>query len=90
MNKREGFRFAEPGAGSSDFNFQVGPTYVMTRKGWRRVSGWFGLRWRARQLAYRLTRWWRPRMVCTGVNRDDGFVTLTLQRWSWTRWRWLP
>lgn len=69
-------------------NFRIGDTYVMTRSGPRRVAGWFGVRYRVGQFVYGLTRWWRPRTVCSAIDVDAGSITLSEERWSWLRWRW--
>ena len=74
------------------YNFTRGQEFAITRAGFRPVRGWFGvwfgvwfrIRWRM----HRLTRWWRPRNVCTAVNPDAGVITMELERWSWLRWRW--
>lgn len=34
------------------------------------------------------TRWWRPRHVCSAVNRKQGSISIATERWSWRRWRW--
>lgn len=71
------------------YHFVVGDTFVMTNSGrWRRVAGLFGLWWLASQRLHWLTRWWRPRTVCSAVDQDAGVVTLAEERWSWRRWRW--
>lgn len=69
-------------------NFTVGDTYVLTSSGPRRVAGWFGVRYRIAQWAYRMTRWWRPRTVCSAIDREAGSITMTMETWSWLRWRW--
>lgn len=88
-------KWGEPGAGqftlanaSDTWNFKQGETYAFTTTGVRRVAGWFGLRWRARQWLIHKTRWWRPRMVCVAIDREQGIVSMALERWSWRRWRW--
>jgi hypothetical protein len=73
---------------SDTYNFTRGETYVMTASGVRRVTGWFGLRYRARQFVHGMTRWWRPRTVYSVVDRKVGAVTMQRQTWSWRRWRW--
>jgi hypothetical protein len=55
---------------------------------WRRLTGWRLLAYHLRQRAYRLTRWWRPRTVCSAIDRERGIVTMAHERWSWRRWRW--
>jgi hypothetical protein len=69
-------------------NFRVGDTYVMTRSGPRRVAGWFGVRYRVAQWAYGMTRWWRPRTVCSAIDVEAGSITIAYEEWSWRRWRW--
>ncbi len=69
-------------------NFRVGPTYVWTRRGVRRLTGWWAIEYKVRDFATRMTRWWRPRIVCSAVDRQHGRITLVMERWSWRRWRW--
>lgn len=38
----------------------------------------------------RVTRWWRPRTVVSAIDHERGSITMTTERWSWRRWRWLP
>jgi hypothetical protein len=82
------WRLAKPGAGESEFRLRRGPTFVWTRKGFRRVAGLFGVWIRIRDLAHRMTRWWRPRIVTSAVDAERGVITLSHERWSWRRWRW--
>lgn len=81
-------KFAEPGAGAAEYTFTKGPTYIWTRRGWRRRAKWWAFEYAVRDCLVRMTRWWRPRVVCTAIDRDRGMVTMSLQRWSWRRWRW--
>jgi hypothetical protein len=67
-------------------SFTVGDTYVMGRRG--RVAGWFGVRYRVTMWAYSMTRWWRPRTVCSAIDREAGSITMAYETWSWRRWRW--
>lgn len=67
-------------------NFRVGVEYVFEHG--RRLMGWRLRWWRIRQHAIRCTRWWRPRTVCSAIDREAGAVTMVNERWSWRRWRW--
>lgn len=69
-------------------NFVVGDTYAMTRRGPRLITGWWAFEFKIRGFASRMTHWWRPRTVCSAIDRDAGSITLTEERWSWRRWRW--
>jgi hypothetical protein len=67
-------------------HFYMGAEYVFEHG--RLLTGWRLHWWRARQFAIRRTRWWRPRTVCSAIDRKRGRITLTMERWSWLRWRW--
>lgn len=49
---------------------------------WQRLTMAVGdwLRWR--------TRWFRPRTVCSEIDRAEGRIVMQGERWSWRRWRW--
>ena len=76
--------------GSRDtYNFRRGMPVKMTDAGQivpmtrrERARAWFKRVW------HRWTRWWRPRMVVSRINPDNGIITLERERWSWRRWRW--
>lgn len=51
------------------------------------MTRWDLLRVRAIAAWEWLTR--RPRLVVSAVDTEAGRVTLTSQRWSWLRWRWI-
>lgn len=68
-------------------NFRVGREYVFDKHG-RLLTGWRLGWWRIRQFAIHYTRWWRPRTVCSAIDRERGVITMSEERWSWRRWRW--
>ena len=53
----------------------------------RLLLGWRLRWWRVRRFARQITRWWRPRMVMSRGDQD-GWITTSVERWSWRRWRW--
>jgi hypothetical protein len=67
-------------------NFHIGCEYVFEHG--RLLTGPRLAWWRIRQFARHWTRWWRPRTVCSAIDRDAGVVTMVKERWSWRRWRW--
>jgi len=69
-------------------NFKRGITYEWHRGRMRRRSGWFGFRCAVADFAWRMTRWWRPRTVCSVIDREAGSITMVEERWSWRRWKW--
>lgn len=70
------------------YNFTRGHTYMWTRRGVRRRTGWWAFEYAIRDFFVSMTRWWRPRLVCSEIDREAGSITMEMQRWSWRRWRW--
>lgn len=72
------------------FNFTVGPPMRLV-DGYRavRLTRREVLVGRLRQRWLSATRWFRPRRIITAIDHDAGSITMSTQRWSWLRWRWL-
>lgn len=76
-------------SGIDAYHFVKGAEYVMVSpRKIRRVEGLFGVWWRLRKRAMRITRWWRPRTVCYAIDISRGVISMATERWSWLRWRW--
>lgn len=85
MSERETITLADA---SQAYNFSVGTTYMWTRRGVRARKGWWAFEYAIRDKLVHWTRWFRPRLVCSQINHPRGEITMTLERWSWRRWRW--
>lgn len=72
------------------YNFRVGQpvTLVYSDGQFRVATRWERLRMRLGDSWRKWTRWWRPRTVCSEIDREAGSITMEMQRWSWRRWRW--
>jgi hypothetical protein len=74
------------------YNFRIGMPVEMV---WpsdalqpRRATRWERIRGRVAQRLRSMTRWFRPRTVCSAIDRDAGSITMAEERWSWRHWRW--